>query len=268
MKLRLKRPLVFFDLEATGISTVADRIVQISVARYAPDVETDVRTRLINPEMPIPPESIEIHGITDADVADKPTFRQIAKSFFDYLDGCDLAGFNIIQFDIPLLIAEFARSGLAFSMAGRQVIDCYQIFRRMEPRTLEAALRFYCNEEHANAHDSEADVLATIKVLEGQLHKYPDLPKDVDQLNERFNPHQGKYIDWEGKLRWEKGEAVLGFGKKDRHAAAPPRQERSRHPRMDPPRRLRRRRQADRRRRPRWHLPHPATRAGDRARAN
>lgn len=214
VKLRLKRPLVTFDLEATGISTLHDRIVQVSVAKHLPDGKMDVRTRLINPEMPIPPESTEVHGVTDQDVRDMPTFCQVAKSFHAYLEGCDLAGFNIIQFDIPMLIQEFARAGIAFSMTDRRILDAYQIFRKREPRTLEAALHFYCGETHDDAHDSEADVLATIKVIEGQLHKYQDLPPDVDKLDSMFNPHRGKYIDWEGKLRWEKGEVVLGFGKK------------------------------------------------------
>ncbi len=214
MRLNLKRPLVVFDLEATGISTFSDRIVQISCAKVLPDRSMEVRTRLVNPLMPIPPDSTEIHGITDEMVKEEASFRQIAKSLSDYLEGCDLAGFNIVYFDIPLLMNEFCRVGVPFSMSGRRVLDAYQIFRKKEPRTLEAALMYYCGEGHDNAHDSEADVLATIKVIEGQLHKYEDLPKDVDKLDDQFNPYRRKYVDWEGKLRWEKGHVVLGFGKR------------------------------------------------------
>jgi len=214
VKLKLTRPLVFFDLEATGISALHDRIVQISVAKLHPDGHQEVKTRLVNPQMPIPPESTEIHGITDADVAEAPPFRAMAKSFLDFLGDCDLAGFNIIQFDIPMLIEEFRRAGLEFAVRDRKIIDAYQIFRKREPRTLVAALQFYCQEEHLNAHDSEADVLATMKVLEGQLHRYEDLPTAVDELDRQFNPFRHKYVDWEGKLRWEKGEVIIGFGKK------------------------------------------------------
>ena len=211
--LHIDRPLVIFDLESTGISTTKDRIVQICVAKLLPDGTMDVRTRLINPGIPIPFEATEVHGISDADFADQPTFRQVSKSLFDYLEGCDLSGFNIIQYDIPLLINEFSRAGLTFSMEERRVIDAYQIFRKREPRTLSAALKFYCDEDHEDAHDSQGDVLATIKVLEGQLHRYDDLPQDIEALDAAFNPQKNKYIDWEGKLRWENGEAIIGFGK-------------------------------------------------------
>jgi DNA polymerase-3 subunit epsilon len=214
VKLKLQRPLVFFDLESTGISALHDRIVQISVAKVAPEQPLEVKTRLINPEMPIPASATEVHGITDEMVKDQPPFRKIAKSFNDYLAGCDLAGFNIIQYDIPMLVEEFRRAGVAFNVRERKLLDAYQIFRKMEPRTLVAAVKFYCGEDHVEAHDSEADVLATMKVLEGQLHRYQTLPHGVDDLDRMFNPYRGKYVDWEGKLRWERGEVVLGFGKK------------------------------------------------------
>jgi len=214
VKLKLQRPLVFFDLESTGISALHDRIVQISVAKVGPGLPVEVKTRLVNPEMPIPPSATEVHGITDEMVKDQPPFRKIAKSFHEYLEGCDLAGFNIIQYDIPMLVEEFRRAGIALSVRDRKLLDAYQIFRKMEPRTLVAAVRFYCGEEHADAHDSEADVLATMKVVEGQLHRYETLPHGIDELDRMFNPYRGKYLDWEGKLRWENGEVVIGFGKK------------------------------------------------------
>ena len=212
--LKLDRPLAVFDLESTGIAVQYDRIVSICVAKIMPDGGMDVKSRLVNPQVPIPAESTEIHGITDDDVADQPSFRLLARSLSDYFDGCDLAGFNIIYFDIPLLLSEFDRAQLPFDMRGRRVLDAFQVFRRREPRTLTAAMRHYCNAELEDAHNCEADVLATIKVLEAQLHRYEDLPKSIVELDAQFNPRTNSFVDWDGKLRWEKDRVVIGFGQK------------------------------------------------------
>ncbi len=212
--LNLDRPLAVFDLESTGIAVQHDRIVSICVAKILPDGGMEVKSRLVNPQIPIPPESTEVHGITDDDVADQPSFRQIARSLSALFDGCDLAGFNIIYFDIPLLMSEFNRAQLPFDMRGRRVLDAFQVFRRREARTLTAAMRFYCNAELEEAHNCEADVLASIKVLEAQLHHYDDLPKSIVELDAEFNPHTKSFVDWEGKLRWENDRVVIGFGQK------------------------------------------------------
>ncbi len=214
MKLKLERPIVFFDLEATGINVRRDRIVEICVIKLMPDGERITRTRLINPEIPIPQAAIDIHGITNDDVRDAPPFRQVAQSFFDFLQGCDFGGFHIIKFDIPMLTEEFGRADLMFSVDGCRLIDAQRIYHRKEPRTLTAALRFYCNEDHTGAHSSESDVEATMKVLEAQLEHYADLPNTVDGLHEYCNPTDPNFIDKEGKLRWQNGEVVIGFGQK------------------------------------------------------
>lgn len=213
-RIELTRPLVILDLEATGISILHDRIVSICAAKLMPDGAIEVKSRLVNPEMPIAKEAIAVHGITDDDVRDQPGFRQIARSFDEFLDACDLSGFNIVQFDIPLLMTEFRRVGLGFSMINRKIVDTFQIFRIREPRTLTAAVKVYCGEEHENAHDSEADVFASLKVLEGQLQKYADMPCSVDELDTMCNPRNSTHVDWEGKLRWQNGEVTISFGHK------------------------------------------------------
>lgn len=213
MRLQLQRPLVFFDLETTGIEVQQDRIVEICVIKVMPDGERLSRSRRINPEMPIPPEATAIHGITDQDVADQPTFRQVARSLYDFLADCDLAGYNIIRFDVPLLVEEFKRVDMDFSVENRNLVDACVIFHRKESRDLAAALRFYCNEEHVDAHGAESDVLATIKVLEGQLERYDDLPADAAALAEFCNQRKSDWVDRDGKLRWRNGEVVLAFGR-------------------------------------------------------
>ena len=214
MKLNLKRPIVFFDLEATGINVMRDRIVEICVIKIDTEGQRTVKKRLINPGIPIPAEAIAIHGITNEDVQNEPSFKQVSKSFFEFLDGCDLSGFNVLKFDIPMLTEEFKRCGLKFSIKYRKVVDVQRIFHKQEPRDLSAAVRFYCNRDHADAHGSEPDAQATIDVLEGQLEKYQDLPRTVDELDEYCNPHNPNFIDREGKLKWHNDEVVIGFGQK------------------------------------------------------
>ena len=191
-----------------------DRIVEICVIKVQVNGDRVVKKRLINPGIPIPPEVVAIHGITDEDVKNEPSFSQVSKSFYDFLDDCDLGGFNLLKFDIPLLAEEFKRSGLTFSARDRKVVDVQRIFHKQEPRTLSAALKFYCNKEHENAHGSEADTVATIDVLEAQIEKYEDLPRTVDELDEYCNPQNPNFIDRDGKLRWHNEEVVIGFGQR------------------------------------------------------
>lgn len=183
----LDRPLAVFDLETTGTDPKIDRIIEISVLKLLPDGDSDYRTRRINPGVPIPPEATAVHGISDDDVADCPTFRAIASGLTRFLDECDLAGFNIINYDLRLLVAEYTRAGLVFPIAGRKVIDACKIFHQRERRDLTAALRFYCDQEHTGAHGAAADVLATVAILDAQVARYEDLPRTVDGLHGQCN---------------------------------------------------------------------------------
>ena len=210
---KIQNPIVFFDLETTGVNIQKDRIVEICVCKITPDEETEVKTRKINPEMHIPKESSDIHGITDEDVANEPTFNAIASSFYEYLKGCDLAGYNIKRFDVPLLIEEFKRAGLDFDVSEIRLVDMQTIFHKMEPRTLTAAYKFFCGKELTNAHSAEADVLASVEVLNGQLEKYQDLPHDVEALSEFCDQRDPTWIDSTGKFRWRDGEAIVSFSK-------------------------------------------------------
>ena len=213
MDLNLKNPLVFFDLETTGINITRDRIVEISVLKVHPNGKEETKTRRINPEMPIPPESTAIHGITDDDVKDCPTFKQVAKSFADFLEGCDMAGFNSSRFDVPLLTEEFLRAGVDFDASKRKFIDVQIIFHRKEQRTLEAAYAFYCNKKLDNAHSAEADVLATYEVLKSQLDRYSDLENDVNFLSKEYSSFNNN-VDLAGRIILnDKGVEVFNFGK-------------------------------------------------------
>ena len=164
--------------------------------------------------MPIPSEATKIHGISDSDVAESPTFCEIAPEVFRLLEGCDLAGYNIIRFDIPMLIEEFLRADIQFDINGRRIIDAQRIFHRHEPRDLSAALKFYCGEMHFDAHGAETDTLATIRVLEAQFERYSDLPRDINALDEYCNLRNPDWVDRTGKLKWVNNEIVLNFGKK------------------------------------------------------
>jgi DNA polymerase III subunit epsilon len=212
--LKLARPMIFFDLEATGTNPQVDRIVEICVAKLHPGGESEVKSRRINPECPIPGESTEIHGITNEDVKDEPTFAQVSASLYMYFEDCDLAGYNINRFDIPLLANEFKRAGLSFQTEDKRIVDAQTIFHKMEPRTLSAAYKFFTGEELKDAHAAEADVLATIAVLDGELEKYTELPREVKELHDFCNPVDPKWIDGTGKFKWgDNGEAVIAFGK-------------------------------------------------------
>ncbi len=214
LSISLNRPLVFFDIEATGISPRADRIVELCLIKFTPDKQQISYIYRINPEMPIPSEATAIHGISDEDVATCPTFQDLAPKISAVLEGCDLAGYNIGRFDIPMLTEEFARAGIKFDIEDRKVLDAQRIFHRKEPRDLSAALAFYCDDKHDGAHGAEADVLATIRVFEGQLQRYNDLPHDMDALDEYCNPRKPEWVDRAGRLRWVNGEVALNFGRK------------------------------------------------------
>lgn len=212
MNLTLKRPLVFFDLEATGISTSTDRIVEMCLIKVHPDGTEEVRNERINPEMPIPEQASEIHGIYDKDVKDAPTFKDLAKDLNKFLENCDFAGFNSNRFDFPMLVEEFLRADIDFDVDGRKFIDAQRIFHIMEPRNLSAAYRFYCNEELKDAHSAEADTRATYEVFKAQLNKYEQLEKNIDALHKISG--QGNLVDLAGRIvRNNKGDEVFNFGK-------------------------------------------------------
>ena len=212
MKLKLKRPIVFFDLETTGVDASKDRIVEVSMIKIMPDGEEICKTRKLNPGMHIPEEATAIHGITDEDVKDCPTFAQVAKSLAQFLQGCDFGGFNSNRFDLPLLVEEFMRAGVEVDFKRRRFIDVQNIFHKKEQRTLVAAYKFYCDKDLDDAHSAEADTLATYEVLKAQLERYPDLENDIDKLAE-FST-RAETADYAGRILFnEKGEEVFGFGK-------------------------------------------------------
>lgn len=214
-KWNLERPLAVFDIEATGTNPRADRIIELSLIKLLPPRGTrEIHTFLINPGIPIPSEAIAIHGITNEQVSGAPTFKDIAPKILDLLKDCDLAGYNVIRFDIPMLIEEFLRAGIPFDLASRRVIDAQRIFHKREPRDLKAALAFYCNELFLDGHRAEDDALATVRVLEGQLERYHDLPTTMDELAKYCDLRDPNWVDRDGKLRWVDGEIAINFGKK------------------------------------------------------
>lgn len=213
MELKLTRPIIFFDLETTGVDTSRDRIVEISLIKIMPDGEQIIKTRRINPTIPIPKEASDVHHITDDDVRDQPTFRQVAKSLKEFMEGCDFGGFNSNRFDLPVLVEEFMRAGVDVDFRNRRYIDVQNIFHKKEERTLIAAYRFYCNKELGDAaHAAEADTLATYEVLKAQLDRYPDLENDVEFLS-KFSS-RGETADFAGRIGYnDKGEEIFTFGK-------------------------------------------------------
>ena len=211
--LQLTRPLVFFDLETTGTDPATDRIVEIAVLRLDGDGGRESRARRLNPERPIPPDATAVHGITDADVAAAPTFRQIAKGLLDFLGEADLAGFNVSRFDVPLLDREFRDCGLDLGLDRRRVIDVMTIFHRKEPRHLSAAVRFYLAREHVGAHGAAADVEAAAEVLAAQLVRYQDLPCTIEALDGWIAPVPEDAVDRAGKFVRRDGEVTFAFGR-------------------------------------------------------
>lgn len=213
MKLNLKNPIVFFDLETTGININTDRIVEICYLKVHPNGNEEAKTLRINPEMPIPESSSAIHGIYDADVVDCPTFKEVARNIANDIEGCDLAGFNSNRFDVPVLAEEFLRAGVDIDMTKRKFVDVQVIFHKMEQRTLSAAYKFYCEKDLEDAHTAEADTRATYEVLQSQLDRYgEELKNDIAFLADysSFN----KNVDFAGRMVYdEKGVEVFNFGK-------------------------------------------------------
>lgn len=212
MNLNLKRPLAFIDLETTGINVSSDRIVELSVLKLSPNGKEEWMTTRINPEMAIPPKTTAIHGIKDEDVVNSPTFREIGRNLAAFLEGCDLAGYNAIKFDIPVLAEEFLRVNIDFSFRKRKYVDVQVIFHKKEQRTLSAAYQFYCKKELADAHSSKADTAATFEILKSQLDRYKDLENDVEKLADfsSFNTN----VDFAGRIILdENGVEVFNFGK-------------------------------------------------------
>ncbi len=211
--LKLERPLVFFDLETTGLDLQQDRIVQFAFLRINPDRTQEEWSELVNPGMPIPAEASRVHHITDDMVADKPPFEIFAPKIQAFLTHCDLSGFNIARFDVPFLQAELLRYNAALDLESTKLIDAQVIFHRNEPRDLSAAYHFYCGGEHIDAHDALADVRVTVDILDAQLKKYTNLPQDMEGLHNYCVPKDNRWVTSDRKFYWRNGEAVLSFGK-------------------------------------------------------
>ncbi|MCF0188343.1 MAG: 3'-5' exonuclease [Bacteroidaceae bacterium] len=214
MRLNLKRPLVFFDLEATGVSSDNDRIVEICLIKVFPDGTDEERVWRVNPGIPIPKEASDVHGIYDKDVADKPLFKDLAQTVYDFMNGCDWAGYNSNRFDVPMLIQEFYRAGLRIDRNAINFVDVQNIFYKKEPRTLVAALKFYCGKELENAHSAMADTRATYDVLRAQLERYaddPEIKNDVEAL--AAYTRMSNNVDLAGKfVKNNDGVVVFNFG--------------------------------------------------------
>jgi DNA polymerase-3 subunit epsilon len=209
--LQLKKPLAFIDLETTGTNPGTDRIVEIAIVKILPDGTKSVKRKIINPEIPIPKSSSDIHGITNDMAKDAPTFKQVAHELKQMLDGCDIAGYNSNRFDIPLLFEEFLRAGVEFEMKGRRLVDVQNIFHKMEQRTLTAAYKFYCNKNHDGAHGAEADALATYEILEAQTVRYPMLGNTVDSIIKAIG--EETIVDFARRFIMDNGIEIFNFGK-------------------------------------------------------
>ncbi|HEY8959799.1 3'-5' exonuclease [Chitinophaga sp.] len=209
--LLLKRPLAVIDLETTGTNVASDRIIEIAIIKVFPDKTTQSKVKRINPGMPIPAGSTAIHGIKDEDVKDAPSFKQAAHELKQFMENCDLAGYNSNRFDIPLLVEEFLRADIEFDVSKRKFVDVQRIFHLMEKRTLAAAYKFYCDKQLENAHSAEADALATYEILEAQLGRYEQLQQDIDSLAD-FTKEED-YIDFARRLVMQGGQEVFNFGK-------------------------------------------------------
>ena len=210
MQLSLNKPICFFDLETTGINISKDRIVEISILKVFPDGKEVAKTWVVNPEMPIPAEVTAIHGISDADVADKPTFKELSKEIYNLIKDSDLGGFNSNRFDIPLLAEELLRAEVDFDMKNTQSVDVQTIFHKMEQRTLVAAYKFYCDKNLEDAHSAEADTKATYEVLKAQLDRYDNLENDTKFLAE-FSSRK-KFADFAGFINYnEEGEVTVEY---------------------------------------------------------
>ncbi|GAA3952586.1 3'-5' exonuclease [Chitinophaga oryziterrae] len=209
--LQLKRPLAVIDLETTGTNVATDRIIEIAIIKVFPDKSIQSKVKRIHPGMPIPPSSTAIHGISDDDIKDAPTFKQAANELRQFMENCDIAGYNSNRFDIPLLVEEFLRTGLEFDVKDRKFVDVQKIFHLMEKRTLAAAYKFYCDKNLENAHSAEADALATYEILEAQLLRYDQLQSEVEHLADFTK--EDEYVDFARRMVMQNGVEVFNFGK-------------------------------------------------------
>jgi DNA polymerase-3 subunit epsilon len=211
MKLQLSRPLAFIDLETTGVNISNDRIVEIGIVKILPDGTKQVKRKLINPLMPIPAGASDVHGITDEMVKDAPSFKQVANEIKQFIENCDMGGYNSNRFDVPMLIEEFLRAGIEFSVDGRKLVDVQKVFHMMEQRTLSAAYKFYCNKTLEGAHSAEVDATATWEVLEAQVERYPQIGATVESIV-KFTG-EDEIVDFARRFVKEKGVEVFNFGK-------------------------------------------------------
>ena len=217
--LQLKRPIAFIDLETTGVSLSSDRIVEIAIIKISPDGSRQVKRKLINPGIPIPKDSSDIHGITDDMVKDAPTFKQAGNEIKMFIDNCDMGGYNSNRFDIPILMEEFLRAGMDVDLSNRKMVDVQHIFYTMEPRTLTAAYKFFCQKELVDAHSAEADVDATIEVFMAQLEKYDSLGNSVESVLQAIG--EDKVVDYARRFSFnDKGIEIFNFGKHKGRAVA------------------------------------------------
>lgn len=219
MNLQLGRPIAFIDLETTGVNLSTDRIIEIAIVKILPDGTRQSKRKLLNPQMPIPKQVSEIHGITDEMVKDAPTFKQVANELKQYIENCDLGGYNSNRFDIPMLMEEFLRAEMDIDLSNRRMIDVQHIFYTMEPRTLTAAYKFYCSKELVDAHGAEADINATIEVLLSQIEKYPHLGSSIDSILSIIG--EDRIVDYARRfIMDDKGTELFNFGKHKGRAVA------------------------------------------------
>jgi DNA polymerase III subunit epsilon len=211
--IKLTRPVVFFDLEATGVAPLEDRIVDIALIKHLPDGTTVALSSFVNPGLPIPREASAIHHITDDMVKDAPRFSELAPRVLEFIGDADLGGFNVLKYDIPMLQAELRRTGHELKLEGRKVVDAFAIFQRMEPRNLSAAYKLYCGKPLPDAHRAEPDARASAEVFFAQLERYAEIPKDIDAIAQFCCPVNPGRVDAEGKFVWRNGEAAFNFGK-------------------------------------------------------
>ena len=209
--LQLTKPLAFIDLETTGVNLATDRIIEIAIIKVLPDGKRSIKRKLINPRMPIPKQSSDVHGITDEMVKDAPAFKEVAHELKQMLDGCDIGGYNSNRFDIPLLVEEFLRADVDFDMKGRRLLDVQNIFHKMEQRTLSAAYKFYCNKNLDGAHSAEIDASATHEILIAQLERYPDLGTSIDSVLKLIG--EESIVDFARRFILENGIEIFNFGK-------------------------------------------------------
>jgi DNA polymerase-3 subunit epsilon len=214
MGLNLTKSLVYFDIEATGLSISKDRIIEIAFLKIHPDQSEERKTWRVNPQIPIPDHTYQIHGISDDDVKDSPLFKDVAKEIVSFIGNADLAGFNVLKFDLPMLVEELLRVDEDLDLSKRKVVDVQRIYHKMEQRNLRAAYKFYCDKNLDNAHSADADTQATHEVLEAQVEKYEELKNDMNFLTNFIGDPANKFVDLAGRLVYnDQGEEVFNFGK-------------------------------------------------------